>query len=114
MSRKTAIFVLVAILVGAWLIFKIPAAQQAFTSNEVLISFQETNVTLATIAWAITILVIYPCLIVAGYAIDPYLGYIIFRIGIEFIIVCVFKQKDFRLEQPERSGSGGSRSNRGS
>jgi hypothetical protein len=80
-------------------------------NSPVLFEYEGAPITLVWLFWTVLIIVGWLALVVLGFTIDPYLGELIFRIGIWLIIV--WFDKDADIDTSSDSGSGSGRSGRG-
>lgn len=97
MNRFVAFLLLVGIIAGGWYLFT-SAGFIAFLAG------------VPKVFWLVLAIVAWLCLVVLGYTIDPYLGELIFRVGLWLIVI--WFDKDAKINMPERGGAGSGRTGR--
>jgi len=114
MNRWVALVLLLAIVFGGWQLYNSPAVAEGLSSanSQVLFTYEKVDVTVAWLFWATIFVVGWLTLVTLGYAIDPILGYMIFRIGLEIIVFALTLGNSSKSDS--KSGSGSGRSGRGS
>jgi len=111
MNRGLAFILLLVIVVGyTFLATGTSALSLLSASNSpVLFTYDGVSVNLATLCWIILGICAWITLTVLGFTIDPYLGELIFRLGLWLIII--WFDRDFKIS-PSRSGSGSGKATR--
>lgn len=113
MNRWVAFVLLIAIAFAGWQLFNSSAVIEGMASanSQVLFTYGKIDITVAWLFWAIIFVVGWLTLVTLGYAIDPILGYMIFRIGLEIIVFAISLGTSSKSDS--KSGSGSGRSGRG-
>ncbi len=112
MNRWVAFLLLLVIVVGCWATYTHTTLPTLLTDphSPVVFSYSGTNLTQAEVLWVVLIIPLWLGLSVLGFTIDPILGWFIFRLGLN-IILLILNNKSSGNSQ--KSGSGSGRSGRG-